>query len=116
MSESEESNIVRMGWFSPAEIAQAKQAGTVGDVMGYDFIDIHGQPSALAMQGRVIGLNLHELKQIANVIAIASEPTKVSGILGALNAGIIDTLATTSSNALSVLSFDEALRRTASTS
>ena len=64
----------------------------------------------------MIGLNLHELKQIANVIAIASEPTKVSGILGALNAGIIDTLATTSSNALSVLSFDEALRRTASTS
>ncbi len=116
MSESEESNIVRMGWFSPEEIAQAKKAGTVGDVMGYDFIDIRGQPSALSMQERVIGLNLQELKQIANVIAIASEPTKISGILGALNAGVVDTLATTSSNAISVLNFDEALRRSASVS
>lgn len=115
MSESGESNIVRMGWFSPDEIAQAKAAGTVGDVMGYDFIDIHGRPSALAMQGRVIGLSLAELKQISNVIAIASEPTKVSGILGALNTGVIDTLATTSSNAISVLNFAEALTRSAAT-
>ena len=49
---SEESNIVRMGWFSPREIAQAKMDGAVGDVMGYDFIDIHGTPSASLMQGR----------------------------------------------------------------
>ncbi len=114
MSESEESNIVRMGWFSSEEIAQAKKSGTVGDVMGYDFIDIHGQPSALAMQGRVIGLSLSELKCVGNVIAIASEPTKVSGILGALNAGVIDTLATTASNAMSVLNFAEALRSASS--
>lgn len=114
MSESEESNIVRMGWFSSEEIAQAKKSGTVGDVMGYDFIDIHGQPSALAMQGRVIGLSLSELKRVGNVIAIASEPTKVSGILGALNAGVIDTLATTASNAMSVLNFAEALRSASS--
>jgi DNA-binding transcriptional regulator LsrR (DeoR family) len=107
---SEDSNIVRMGWFSTREIAQAKMAGTVGDVMGYDFIDIRGTPSALAMQGRVIGLSLPDLKKIPNVIAVASEPTKVSGILGALNAGVIDTLATTASNAMSVLNFAEALQ------
>ena len=107
---SEDSNIVRMGWFSTREIAQAKMAGTVGDVMGYDFIDIRGTPSALAMQGRVIGLSLPDLKKIPNVIAVASEPTKVSGILGALNAGVVDTLATTASNAMSVLNFAEALQ------
>lgn len=107
---SEDSNIVRMGWFSPREIALAKMSGTVGDVMGYDFIDVRGTPSALAMQGRVIGLSLPDLKKISNVIAIAAEPTKVSGILGALNAGVIDTLATTASNAQSVLNFAEALQ------
>ena len=107
---SEDSNIVRMGWFSPREIAQAKMAGTVGDVMGYDFIDIRGTPSALAMQGRVIGLSLPDLRNIPNVIAVASEPTKVSGILGALNAGVIDTLATTTNNAMSVLNFAGALQ------
>ena len=107
---SEDSNIVRIGWFSPREIALSKMSGTVGDVMGYDFIDVRGTPSALAMQGRVIGLSLPDLKKISNVIAGAAEPTKVSGILGALNAGVIDTLATTASNALSVLNFAEALQ------
>jgi DNA-binding transcriptional regulator LsrR (DeoR family) len=33
---SEESNMVRMGWFSAQEINEAKRAGTVGDMMGYD--------------------------------------------------------------------------------
>lgn len=108
---SEDSNIVRMGWFSPREITQAKVAGTVGDVMGYDFMDIRGMPSALAMQGRVIGLSLPDLKRVANVIAVASEPTKVSGLLGALNTGVINTLATTASNAMSLLNFAEALQR-----
>ena len=107
---SEDSNIVRMGWFSTREIAQAKMTGTVGDVMGYDFIDIRGTPSAMAMQGRVIGLSLPDLRKIPNVIAVAAEPTKVSGILGALNAGVINTLATTASNAMSVLNFAEALQ------
>jgi len=107
---SEESNIVRMGWFTPNEIGQAKMGGAVGDVMGYDFIDIHGTPSASLMQGRVIGLTLPDLKRIPNVIAVASEPTKVSGMLGALNTGVIDTLATTSSNAMSVLNFAKAMQ------
>lgn len=107
---SEESNIVRMGWFSPREIAQAKMDGAVGDVMGYDFIDIHGTPSASLMQGRVIGLTLPDLERIPNVIAVVSETTKVSGMLGALNAGVIDTLATTASNAMSVLNFAKAMQ------
>jgi len=107
---SEHSNMVRMGWFSPQEIAEAKRAGTVGDLMGYDFIDIHGVPSAIGMQGRVIGLTLPDLKRIPNVIAVASEPSKAAGILGALRAGVVDTLATTASNALSVLSLDRAMQ------
>lgn len=106
---SEDSNIVRMGWFSTSEIAQAKMLGTVGDLMGYDFIDIRGVRS-VALQGRVIGLTLTDLKRIPNVIAVASEPTKVPGILGALNTGVIDTLATSASNAMSVLSFADAMR------
>lgn len=107
---SEDSNLVRMGWFSPREIAQAKMDGAVGDVMGYDFIDIHGAPAASLIQGRVIGLTLHELRRIPNVIAVASEPTKVAGMFGALSAGVIDTLATTVSNAMSVLNFAKAMQ------
>jgi DNA-binding transcriptional regulator LsrR (DeoR family) len=104
----EDSNMVRMGWFTPEEIAAAKQLGAVGDIMGYDFIDIHGRPTTTLLRGRVIGLTLDDLKRIPNVIAMASEPTKVTGILGALRTGAIDTLATTQSIAQSVLSLAQA--------
>ena len=105
---SEDSNMVRMGWFSAQEIAEARLSGTVGDMMGYDFIDIHGKPSAMQMQGRVVGLNIQDLTRIPDVIAIASENTKAVGILGALRTGVIDTLATSVTNAHTILRLDEA--------
>lgn len=107
---SEDSNMVRMGWFSAQEIHDAKRAGTVGDMMGYDFFDIHGRPAMTPIQGRVIGLNADDLRRIPNVIAIAAEASKVTGMLGALRTGTIDTLATTASNALAVLHLDDATR------
>lgn len=105
---SEDSNMVRMGWFSAQEITEAKRVGTVGDMMGYDFIDIHGQPAMTPIQGRVVGLNANDLRRIPNVIAIAAEASKVTAMLGALRTGTIDTLATTASNAMAVLHLDDA--------
>lgn len=105
---SENSNMVRMGWFSPEEIAEARLSGTVGDMMGYDFIDLYGNPSVTPMQGRVIGLSISDLARIPDVIAIASENTKAVGILGALRTGVIDTLATSVTNAHTILRLDEA--------
>ncbi|MEQ5835009.1 sugar-binding transcriptional regulator [Marinobacter sp. NFXS9] len=105
---SENSNMVRMGWFSPEEIAEARLSGTVGDMMGYDFIDLYGNPSVTPMQGRVIGLSISDLARIPDVIAVASENTKAVGILGALRTGVIDTLATSVTNAHTILRLDEA--------
>lgn len=107
---SEDSNMVRMGWFSAQEINEAKRGGTVGDVMGYDFIDIHGKPAFTPIQGRVVGLHTADLARIPNVIAIAAENTKVTAVLGALRTGVVDTLATTASNAMAVLNLDNATR------
>ncbi len=107
---SEDSNMVRMGWFSPQEVAEARLAGTIGDIMGYDFIDIHGRASSANMQGRVIGLTTRDLSRIPNVIAIASENTKAAAILGALRTGVVNTLATSSTNARTVLRLHEATR------
>lgn len=104
----EDSNMVRMGWFTPEEITAVRELGAVGDIMGYDFIDIHGRPVNTPLAGRVIGLTLSDLRRIPNVIAIASEPTKVTGILGALRTGAINTLATTQSIAQTVLSLAQA--------
>ncbi|KAA0015678.1 sugar-binding transcriptional regulator [Salinicola corii] len=107
---SENSNMVRMGWFTPQETAEARLSGTVGDMMGYDFIDIYGRPSMTPMQGRVIGLTITDLARIPDVIAIAAENTKAAGILGALRTGVIDTLATSVTNAHTILRLDEATR------
>lgn len=110
---SEDSNMVRMGWFRAQEISEAKRVGTVGDMMGYDFIDIHGLPAMTPIQGRVVGLNANDLKRIPNVIAIAAESSKVTAMLGALRTGTINTLATTASNAMAVLHLDDATRAAA---
>lgn len=107
---SEDSHMVRMGWFSPEEIARARLSGTVGDLMGYDFFDIDGAPANTEMQGRVIGLSTEELNRISNVIAVASESSKAMAILGALRSGAIDTLATSASNAHTILELDTATR------
>jgi DNA-binding transcriptional regulator LsrR (DeoR family) len=104
----EDSNMVRMGWFTSDEITAVRELGAVGDIMGYDFIDIHGRLANTPLAGRVIGLTLEDLKRIPNVIAMASEPTKVTGILGALRTGAINTLATTQSIAQTVLSLAQA--------
>ena len=64
---SEDSNMVRMGWFSPQEVAEARLSGTIGDIMGYDFIDIHGRASSANMQGRVIGKLLQAAGQSRRV-------------------------------------------------
>lgn len=104
----EDSNMVRMGWFTQAEITEAKRSGAVGDIMGYDFIDIHGKPAITLMHDRVVGLTLSDLERIPNVVAIASEHTKATAILGALRTGAINTLATTQSVAQTVLSLAKA--------
>ena len=95
-----------MGWFSPQEVAEARLSGTIG----CDLIDIQGQPSTTEMQGRVIGLNTRDLLRIPDVVAIASENTKAAAILGALRTGVINTLATSSTNARTVIRLDDATK------
>jgi len=106
----EDSNMVRMGWFTQEEINAVRRLGVVGDIMGYDFIDMDGALADTPLVGRVIGLTIEHLRHIPDVIATASEPTKVGGILGALRTGTIDTLATTESIAETVLGLDQSRR------
>ncbi len=62
------------------------------------------------MNDRVIGLSLEQLRAIPCVIAIASESTKATAIPGALRTGVIDVLATSASNARSVINMQKALQ------
>ncbi|MFM0499887.1 sugar-binding transcriptional regulator [Paraburkholderia caffeinilytica] len=107
---NEDSIMVRNGWFSPDEIAELRKCGAVGDLMGYHFIDIAGRPVVTPVRDRVIGLGMEDLKRIPNVIAVASENTKTTAVLGALRAGVITTLATTEAIAQSIVSLEDATR------
>ncbi|MDV7103582.1 sugar-binding transcriptional regulator [Vibrio sp. TH_r3] len=108
---SENNYMVDLGWFTTDEVVQARlQQGVVGDFAGYDFFDIQGKTANTVMSDRVIGLSMQEFKPIAEVIAIAAENSKPLALLGALRTGVVDVIATSVSNALTVLNLDEQLK------
>ena len=105
---NENSYMVQLGWFTPQEITHATlKQGVVGDIAGYGFFNINGDHVDTAMNNRVIGLSIDELRNIPCVIAIASENTKATAILGALRSGVIDIIATSASNARTVLNLQQ---------
>ncbi|PWI31964.1 DNA-binding protein [Vibrio albus] len=108
---SENSYMVDLGWFTPEEVVQSRlQQGVVGDFAGHDFFDVKGQTAHTVMSNRVIGLSIEEFRPISEVIAIAAENSKPLALLGALRTGVIDVLATSVSNALTVLNLDEQMK------
>lgn len=107
---TESSYLVKTGWYTAQEIAYARLHGTVVDVSGYDFLDIHGRPSAPELNDRVIGLTHGDFRMIPNVVAVASERNKTLPLLGALRSGIIRTLATSAVNARLIIELDEQTR------
>ncbi|WP_428776437.1 sugar-binding transcriptional regulator [Vibrio sp.] len=111
---SENSYMVDLGWFTPDEVVQSRlQQGVVGDFAGHDFFDVHGRVADTVMNDRVIGLGINEYRLIAEVVAIAAENSKPLALLGALRTGAIDVIATSVSNALTVLNLDEQMRQIA---
>ena len=108
---SENSYMVDLGWFTADEVVQSRMLqGVVGDFAGYDFFDIQGQSAKTVMSDRVIGLSIEEFRPISEVIAIAAENSKPLAMLGALRTGVIDVIATSVSNALTVLNLDEQMK------
>ncbi|PJC87497.1 DNA-binding protein [Vibrio sp. HA2012] len=108
---SENSYMVDLGWFTAEEVVQSRlQQGVVGDFAGYDFFDVKGLTANTVMSDRVIGLSIEEFRPISEVIAIAAENSKPLALLGALRTGVIDVIATSVSNALTVLNLDEQMK------
>jgi len=105
---SENSYMVDLGWFTSQEVVQSRlRNGVVGDFAGYDFFDIQGNIAQTIMSDRIIGLGIEDVRPISEVIAIASENSKPLSLLGALRTGAVDVLATSVSNALTILNLDE---------
>ncbi|MDT0344263.1 sugar-binding transcriptional regulator [Streptomyces litchfieldiae] len=77
----------------PAEVAELRRAGAVGDVC-LRFFDATGRLVDGATADRVIGMPPELLRAAPRAVAVAGGPRKTAAIHGALRAGLVDVLIT----------------------
>ena len=99
--------MVRSGSLSPAEIAELRTLGAVGDVLG-NYVDVTGTVIPAPHDSRLIGLSIEDLRHIGSVVAVASGDEKPRAILGVLRAGIVDVLIVDEANARAVVDLAQA--------
>ncbi|MEH6532434.1 MAG: sugar-binding domain-containing protein, partial [Photobacterium frigidiphilum] len=56
------------------------------------------------------GLSMEELRHIPTVVVSAAENSKALALLGALRSGVVDVVATSVSNALTILNLDQQMK------
>ncbi|GAB0112621.1 sugar-binding transcriptional regulator [Acidisoma sp. C75] len=89
----EESVLLKSGNILPDEMTRLTRAGAVGDVLGR-FINSRGEIVDQELDARTIGLAFADLRQRERVIGIAAGLPKHGVVLGALRAGLINTIIT----------------------
>ena len=75
------------------ELETYKERGAVGDI-NLRYFDIDGQLIESALNDRVIGLTLDEIRQIETVVGVAGGEAKYQAIHGAIRGQLIDVLVT----------------------
>lgn len=79
--------------FSPEELDMLRAKGAVGDVC-LRFFDSGGNPVVNALNERVIGMTLEQLRQVKRAVGIAGGPRKIEAIRGALKGKFVNILIT----------------------
>jgi DNA-binding transcriptional regulator LsrR (DeoR family) len=79
--------------FTARELQELDEMGAVGDIC-LRFFDADGVPVASALDERVIGLDLEQIKQPRRTLALAGGPRKFSAIQGALRGRFVNVLIT----------------------
>ncbi len=102
----ERSNLVRTGFVAENELLDLATDGIVGDIAGQLF-SLDGRSEPAAINDRVIGLSLDDLRAIPLTIAVAMGEHKPAAILGALRSGAVDVLGTDDRTARAVLGLND---------
>lgn len=92
-SASPTSFIMQNGILSQAELEELHRLGAVGET-ALRFFDAHGQAVPSAVDDRVIGITLEELKRIPRVVGMAGGPEKEAVVRAALEGALVDVLIT----------------------
>lgn len=99
---SDQATMVRTGFFDAKEMEEMKQAGAAANLCT-SFIDAKGAVVPYPTESRMIGLSAEELREIPNIIAVASGEDKVAAVGAALRGRWMDVLVTDLETAKSVL-------------
>jgi DNA-binding transcriptional regulator LsrR (DeoR family) len=87
---------------SAQELRALSRAGAVGD-LALRFFDADGRAVPSAVDGRVLGLSLEEIRALPRVVAVAWGARKVPALRGALRGGLISILVTDAAAARGLL-------------
>ncbi len=98
----EASSFLRAGLLSRSDLSHLQSLGVVGETCGR-FYDIHGEYARFEINQRIISLDLDDLRQIPQSIAIARGMLKAEAIVGALRGRFVKVLATDDITARAVL-------------
>jgi DNA-binding transcriptional regulator LsrR (DeoR family) len=79
--------------FEAGELEALRARGAVGDVC-LRFFDAEGAPVVTELDGRVIGMELPQLRRVARSVGVAGSRRKFAAILGALRGRWINVLIT----------------------
>lgn len=79
--------------FEAGELAALRERGAVGDVC-LRFFDASGAPVVSELDGRVIGMELSQLRRVARSVGVAGGRRKFMAVLGALRGRWINVLIT----------------------
>ncbi len=98
----EASSFLRAGLLSRADLSYLRGQGVVGEICGR-FYDIDGHYEGFEINNRIISLDLDDLRQIPQSVAVARGPLKAEAIVGALRGKFVKVLATDDVTARTVL-------------
>ncbi len=98
----EEALLYKIGYLTDNVLAQLKKGGAVGDLLG-QFFDAQGQPVENPLTGRIMALQLEELRQIPYSVLVSGGKEKVTAIQAAIRGRYINVLVTDASTAHQLL-------------
>jgi deoxyribonucleoside regulator len=100
--QDEASSFLCAGLLNRSDLNHLRTQGAVGEIGGH-FFDLQGHYETFEINQRIIGLDLNDLRQIPQSIAIARGVAKAQAILGALTGKFMRVLATDDLTARHVL-------------
>jgi len=87
------STLVHSGYFTADDLVSLRKRGAVGDICTRPFT-IDGAPVDGTLDGRILAVELKDLRRIPTVIAVAGGVPKADAIHGALRGQLVDVLVT----------------------